>query len=60
MAAATARYNERIAAFNAAGGEGNGKDIADAEYKAIVDAIKAYEESNKIYQEKIDQEKKLV
>lgn len=61
MAAATARYNERIAAYNATGDSGsNLKDIADKEYEALIDALKQFEESNELVQEKLDENQKLI
>lgn len=60
MAAATAKYNERIAAYNANPENSNLKEIADAEFNAIKELISQYEETNGLVQDKLDENKKLL
>lgn len=60
MAAATARYNERIAAYNTNPENSNLKEIADAEFNSIKELISQYEESNELVQDKLDNNQKLI
>ena len=60
MAAATAKYNERIAAYNANPENSNLKEIAEGEFNAIKELISQYEETNELVQDKLDENQKLI